>query len=120
MATKLEMFKLEIRNVWIGNGRMRNMRFEWQLSATVTSGLVQKRKKLVELQAVSSVSKVSSNPTKCVASVYLLQIARENDPCKSGRKLVAYAIPLCLNHLCAHKGKILRQLNLLVGTYPLP
>ena len=55
-----------------------------------TSGLVQKRKKLV--QAVSSVSKVSSNPTKCVASVYLLQIARENDPCKSGRKLVAYAI----------------------------
>ena len=55
-----------------------------------TSGLVQKRKKPV--QAVSSVSKVSSNPTKCVASVYLLQIARENDPCKSGRKLVAYAI----------------------------
>ena len=54
-----------------------------------TLGLVKRRKKLV--QAVSSVPKVSSNLTKCVASVYLLQIAREKDSCKSGRESVAYA-----------------------------
>ena len=35
--------------------------------------------------------KVSSNPTECVAIVYLLQIARENDVCKCGRELVGYA-----------------------------
>ena len=51
--------------------------------------LCKKRTKLV--QAVSLVPKVSSNPTECVAIVYLLQIARENDVCKCGRELVGYA-----------------------------
>ena len=49
------------------------------------------KKRTKPVQAVSLVPKVSSNPTECVAIVYLLQIARENDVCKSGLELVGYA-----------------------------
>ena len=49
------------------------------------------KKERSSFKAVSLVPKVSSNPTECVAIVYLLQIVCENDVCKCGRELVGYA-----------------------------